>query len=49
VLYEFGNYALDISKRLVTRDGEVLALPPKSFELLLLLLESGGRAPSRAN
>ena len=48
MLYEFGNYALDISKRLVTRDGEVLALPPKSFELLLLLLESGGRALSKS-
>ena len=48
MLYEFGNCALDTSKRLVTRDGEVLALPPKSFELLLLLLESGGRALSKS-
>ena len=47
MLYEFGNYALDTSKRLVTHDGEVLALPPKSFELLSLLLVSGGRALSK--
>jgi eukaryotic-like serine/threonine-protein kinase len=42
-LYEFGPYRLDSSKRLLSRDGRHLAVPPKTFDLLLLLVEGRGR------
>ena len=47
MLYEIGSFCLDSGKRLLTRDGEPIPLPPKSFDLLLLLVESGGRALSK--
>lgn len=46
-LYEFGSYRLNAAKRLLTRGGEAVALPPKAFDLLLLLLESDGRVLSK--
>lgn len=45
--YEFGPYRLDSDKRLLLRDGRTLALQPKTFDLLLLLVESRGRTLSR--
>jgi Tol biopolymer transport system component/DNA-binding winged helix-turn-helix (wHTH) protein len=42
-LYEFGPYRLDTSKRLLIREGRHLAVPPKTFDLLLLLVEGRGR------
>lgn len=47
VLYDFGGYRLDTAKRVLTRNGEVVPLAPKTFDLLVLLLESGGRALSK--
>ena len=47
-MYEFGGFRLHNSKRQLTRNGEALALPPKTFDLLLLLVESGGRALTKA-
>ena len=41
--FEFGPYRLDPSKRLLSRNGRSLALPPKTFDLLLLLVEGRGR------
>jgi DNA-binding winged helix-turn-helix (wHTH) protein len=46
-LYEFGPFCLDTSKRLLTRGGEPVTLAPKTFELLLLLAQSEGRALSK--
>jgi Tol biopolymer transport system component/DNA-binding winged helix-turn-helix (wHTH) protein len=46
-LYEFGSYRLDLAGRLLTRDGRVVALAPKTFELLLLMVQSPGRAFSK--
>src|SRR5277367_5476872 len=43
VAYEFGPYRLDTARRLLTRDGQTLTLPPKTFSLLLLLVEGQGR------
>ena len=40
--YEFGQFRLDWADHLLLRDGEVLPLPPKTFDLLLALVESGG-------
>jgi Tol biopolymer transport system component/DNA-binding winged helix-turn-helix (wHTH) protein len=42
-LYEFGPYRLDAAKRLLTRSGESIALAPKTFDLLLLLIRGQGR------
>jgi Tol biopolymer transport system component/DNA-binding winged helix-turn-helix (wHTH) protein len=41
--YEFGPFRLDVVERLLLKDGQIIQLAPKSFETLLVLLESGGR------
>src|SRR5262245_45368636 len=41
-LYEFGPFRLDAEERLLLRDGESLSLTPKSFDLLLALVEHHG-------
>ena len=41
--YEFGPFRLDGARRLLLRDGEPVPLTPKAFEILLALVESGGR------
>lgn len=41
-VYAVGDVRLDIDARLLTRGGEVVPLPPKTFELLLVLVR---RAP----
>jgi DNA-binding winged helix-turn-helix (wHTH) protein len=42
-LYEFGPFRLDVTERLLSRDGEALPLSPKAFDLLLALVERQGR------
>lgn len=42
-LYEFGAFCVDAGERLLRRDGEVIALTPKAFDLLLALVERSGR------
>ena len=39
-LFEFGPFQLDAKERLLFRNGEAVALPPKSLDLLLVLVES---------
>ena len=46
-LYEFGPFRLDLERRLLSRAGQSLPLPPKTFELLVLLVQSPGRAFSK--
>ena len=46
-LYQFGPFRLDLERRLLSRAGQSLPLPPKTFELLLLLIQSPGRAFSK--
>jgi len=41
-LYEFGPFALNPLKRIVLRNGEPLALTPKCFDVLLMLVERSG-------
>jgi DNA-binding winged helix-turn-helix (wHTH) protein/Flp pilus assembly protein TadD len=41
-LYTFGPFRLDARQRLLFRHGEVIPLPPKAFDTLLLLMESAG-------
>ena len=41
--YEFGGFRLDLNERLLLRQGKVVALTPKAFETLLVLVEHSGR------
>ncbi|HET8676232.1 MAG TPA: winged helix-turn-helix domain-containing protein, partial [Blastocatellia bacterium] len=41
--YEFGAYRVDLANHLLLRDGEVVALPPKAFDILLALVEESGQ------
>ena len=41
-LFEFGPFRLDAEERLLFRSGETVTLPPKSFDLLLVLVENPG-------
>src|SRR5215472_3975857 len=45
--YEFGPYLLDAARRLLTKDGNHIALAPKTFDLLLLFLQSKGQVLTR--
>ena len=42
-IYEFGPFRLDAAERLLSRDGEVVPLQPKTFDVLLALVERPGR------
>ena len=42
-VYEFGEFRLDSLKRQLSRAGEVVPLYSKAFDLLLVLVQSGGR------
>lgn len=42
-LYRFDKFRLDAEKRKLMRDGELVSLPPKAFDLLLLLVENRER------
>lgn len=41
-LYRFGPYKLDAGERVLLRDGQPVALPPKDVETLLVLVERAG-------
>ena len=41
--YEFGPFRLDLERRSLSHDGEVVPLPPKVFDTLVLLIEHKGR------
>lgn len=41
--YEFGPFRIDVVKRRLLRDGEVIRLTPKAFDLLLVLVEESGK------
>src|SRR3981081_3396626 len=42
-VYEFGPFLLDTDQRILLRDEQIVPLTPKSFETLLVLVESSGR------
>ena len=46
-LYEFGPFRLDLDRRVLAREHRALSLPPKTFDLLVLLVQSPGRAFSK--
>jgi DNA-binding winged helix-turn-helix (wHTH) protein/TolB-like protein len=41
--YEFGPFQLNAEERLLLRNGEAVSLPPKTLDLLMVLVESRGR------
>jgi len=41
--FEFGDFRVDCSDRVLTRNGDLVPLTPKVFDLLLLLVENHGR------
>lgn len=41
-LYDFGRFRLDGAERVLLRDGQPVALPPKDLETLLVLVENRG-------
>src|SRR5207244_4590564 len=43
-LYEFGQFRVDCEERLLLRNGQVVTLPPRVFDTLLLLVRNSGRA-----
>jgi TolB-like protein/DNA-binding winged helix-turn-helix (wHTH) protein/Flp pilus assembly protein TadD len=45
--YESGPYTLDLAQRVLMREGELVPLAPKSFDLLLALVEAGGKVLSK--
>jgi DNA-binding winged helix-turn-helix (wHTH) protein/TolB-like protein/tetratricopeptide (TPR) repeat protein len=45
--YEFGPFRLDAADRLLLRDKQVVPLTPKAFEMLRILVQSGGRLLSK--
>ncbi len=48
-LYEFDGFRLDPAQHLLLRDGKPVSLTPKAFELLVVLVESGGRLLTKDN
>ncbi|MEW6738141.1 MAG: transcriptional regulator, partial [Acidobacteriota bacterium] len=46
-LYEFGHYRLNTRERTLSGDEGTIALPPKVFDTLVLLLENSGHALSK--
>jgi len=41
--YDFGPFRLDVTEHLLLRAGKAVALTPKAFDTLLLLVRNGGR------
>jgi DNA-binding winged helix-turn-helix (wHTH) protein len=46
-VYEFGAFRLDTTKRLLRREGEVVSLKSKDFDLLLAFVEHSGQILSK--
>jgi Tol biopolymer transport system component/DNA-binding winged helix-turn-helix (wHTH) protein len=46
-LYSFAGFELDAARRRLARDGEVITLHAKAFDLLTFLVENAGRVVSR--
>lgn len=42
-VFTFFPYRMDLAQRRVSRDGDAIALTPKEFDTLLVLVEAGGR------
>ena len=49
IIYEFGPFCLDIHRHALSRSGQPVSLPPKAFEILLLLLENRNNLLSKTD
>src|SRR5438067_1695554 len=47
VFYDFPPFRIDASRRLLLREGEVLPVPPKVFDTLLVLVRNRGSVVSK--
>jgi DNA-binding winged helix-turn-helix (wHTH) protein/Tol biopolymer transport system component len=47
VFYQFDGFQLDLAKRRLLRNGEVVPLKPKAFDLLAVLIENNGQLKSK--
>ena len=45
--YEFGRFRLNVAERLLLREGDIVPLTPKVFDILLLLVENSGQVVSK--
>lgn len=45
--YEFDRFRIDVSERVLKRDGEIVPLTQKAFEVLLVLVERRGGVVSK--
>jgi len=45
--YEFGPFHIDASERQLLRDGEVVPLTPKVFDVLLALAQNSGTSSAK--
>lgn len=48
LIYEFGPFRVDARERQLLRDGEVVSITPKVFDILLVLVENPGHLLSKA-
>jgi len=39
VIYEFGPFRLDFQRHAFTKSGQPVSLPPKAFDILVMLLD----------
>ncbi len=46
-MYAFGIFRFDSANRLLLRDGVPVALTPKAFDLLLVLVQNGSRLTTK--
>jgi DNA-binding winged helix-turn-helix (wHTH) protein len=46
-IFEFGGFRLEAGERLLLRAGEPVALPPKAFDVLLVLVRRAGKLVSK--
>jgi len=45
--YEFGRFRLKVAERVLLRDGELVPLTPKVFDILVTLVEHGGQVVAK--
>jgi len=45
--YEFGRFRVNTGERILLRDGEIVPLTPKVFDILMTLVESSGQVVSK--
>ena len=45
--YEFGRFRLNVAERILLREGDIVPLTPKVFDILLTLVENSGQVVSK--